>query len=208
MEESYHSSQNPVPIVVDAHHAEEGQFSNGYNPDSQYSPSAGAGRSLGVRDYAATDVSESDYFPRRGRSPPTIPRHDIVASDIPLPESSTGSNYLESTTRDTSAEYESGGAKLTMPSTDEHNQGPQYTEQEIMEANSMSEAEEPRNTAAALESSTAYPGELAGVGQHLPAEQMTFSIGKANLDDDLMTDTHNDRIVLDNHTLLDTSTGG
>jgi len=204
MAESYHSSEAPMPIVVDARHTEEGNYSNGHAPDSHYNPSAEAERSIGACDYAATDLSDSDYFPRRGRSPPAVQRRDI-ASDIPLPASSTGSNYLESTTRDTSAEYESGAAKLTMPSTDEHNQGLQDTEQEIMDTESISAAvEEPRNTTAAVESPIAYPEELAGVGgAHMP-----FSIPKANLDDDLTTDTYNDRIFLDNLTLLDTPTGG
>ena len=121
-----------------------------------------------------------------------------MASHIPLPESSTGSNYLESTTRDTSAEYESRGAQLAVPN--EHNQGLQNTEQGMVESTSIPGAEEPRKTAA----ETAYPGELAGVG----GAYVTFSMPKANLDDELTTDTHDDRVVRDDVRLRDISSEG
>jgi hypothetical protein len=61
-----------------------------------------------------------------------------------------------------------------------------------MEPQTISASEEPRNTAAAIEPSTAYNADLAGVG----SAHSHFEIpAGANLDDELMTDTHNEELV-------------
>ncbi|RDL38869.1 Protein kinase-like (PK-like) [Venustampulla echinocandica] len=114
----------PVPIVVDAQHMDEKPYTNGNHPCSfgVHSPpysSLGIDRSINVYDYAVTDVSDdTEFYPRRGRSPPAPQRFEKAGTvmpfsevsisfleahipppevSIPLPESSTTSEILETT---------------------------------------------------------------------------------------------------------------
>jgi len=90
--------EQPIPIVVDARHVDEGRYDENvfaheaYNHrklSSIYSPGSMP------HGYAETDVTDdSEYFPRRGRSPPA-PIKEIQPWEIPLPPSKSESEYLE-----------------------------------------------------------------------------------------------------------------
>jgi len=102
-----------------------------------------------------------------------------------LPVSHSGSDLVE-ISHDTAAD----DAKLsTLPA---EGDGTQSVTQHNMESQAISASEEPRDTAAATEPSTAYPADLAGVGSVHPH----FQIPTASLDDELMTDTHNEELVV------------
>jgi serine/threonine protein kinase len=185
IEETFHSNEASIPIVVDVHH-----IADKIAPNGDYLHTPGTDKPIDVYDYAGSVTSdELDYFPRRGRSPPARFRQDRLPADIPLPISSPGSDNLEETPRAIEATdpFDLASAK------DEHD--PQHIAlQTSMEKQSISEPEEPRNTAAAsIENSTAYP--LTGVGTHSTQFEIPLS---ANLDDDLTNDMHNDKLVLEN----------
>jgi serine/threonine protein kinase len=119
--------------------------------------SSGMDRSINVHDYAVTDISDDpDFYPRRGRSPPAPDRTETAGTTMPffsripyvqanhpppkpnmltpettpLPESSTGSDYLDET-RDvqnscdppgtSTASFEGSNARLNDFSADSSN---------------------------------------------------------------------------------------
>ncbi len=95
-----------IPIVVDACYPDEDPRSpyenrNPFerkNSNPHFTQNPGLETPINVYDYAVTDTSEepeSEYFPRRGRSPPASFRHEAVPSEIPLPRSSSGSSYQD-----------------------------------------------------------------------------------------------------------------
>jgi serine/threonine protein kinase len=203
IEENYHPYHNPVPIVVDAVHLDEDPFSHDrthLSPAGMLSPMLSPGsRSPGsaMHNYASTDMTEeSDYFPRRGRSPPAP--HRRLPSDIPLPDSSSGSGYMDSPTRNTPAENEANVP--TLASQDEH----QHTED--MELQSITASQEPRNTAVVEAPVASFPADLAGVGSAYTTTHFEFP--KGSLDDEFTTETpHNDRLVPDNSISCDLAGG-
>ena len=210
IEENYQPYQNPVPIVVDAVHMDEDPFNHephlSPSPAGMLSPmyspgSRSPGSGLGLRNYAETDMTEeSDYFPRRGRSPPASQRKEIRPTDIPLPDSSTGSGYMDSPTRNTTAENEA--IVSTLASKDEHHDI-QHTED--MEPQSITASDEPRATVAA-EAPFAFPSDLAGVGSAYTSTH--FEIPRGNLDDEFTTETtQNERFVMDNSISCDLAGG-
>jgi serine/threonine protein kinase len=185
IEETFHSNEASIPIVVDVHH-----IADKNTPNCDYLHTPGTDKPIDVYDYAVSVTSdELDYFPRRGRSPPARFRQDRLPADIPLPISTPGSDTLEETPRaiETTDPFNLASAK------DEHD--PQHIPlQTNMEKQTISVPEEPRNTAAAsVENSIAYP--LTGVGTHSTQFEIPLS---ANLDDDLTNDMHNDKLVLEN----------
>ena len=100
VQEVIHVHEHPIPIVVDARHVDEGRYDenifahDSYNPrklSSLYSPGSMP------HGYAETDVTDdSEYFPRRGRSPPAPILKEIQPWEIPLPASNSDSECLES----------------------------------------------------------------------------------------------------------------
>jgi serine/threonine protein kinase len=183
-----HASGRSVPIVVDAYYPEGKHLDNHETLDTPRTldwPGGPGGKPFDVYDYAITDTSDDgDYYPRRGRSPAPV-RYEIIPADIPLPVSHSGSDLVE-ISHDTAAD----DAKLsTLPA---EGDGTQSVTQHNMESQAISASEEPRDTAAATEPSTAYPADLAGVGSVHPH----FQIPTASLDDELMTDTHNEELVV------------
>ena len=207
IEENYQPYQNPVPIVVNAIHLDEDPFSNhephpSHSPAGMlspvYSPGSRSPASRLLRNYADTDMTEeSDYFPRRGRSPPAPQRKERLPSDIPLPDSSSGSGYLDSPTRSTPAEKEAFVSILA--SRVEHGSLPRT---EDMEPQPMTASPEPRTTAAA-EAPLAFPSDLAGVGSAYTTSH--YEIPRGNLDDEFTT--HNDRFIPDNSISCDLAGG-
>jgi serine/threonine protein kinase len=102
IEETFNLHEHPVPIVVDVRHVDENLFAHELHfgdcndahrkLSSVYSPGY---RSPGLPGYAETDVTDdSEYFPRRGRSPPA-PIKQVLPSNIPLPASVTESDYMD-----------------------------------------------------------------------------------------------------------------
>ena len=209
IEENYQPYQNPVPIVVNAIHMDEDPFSNhkprlSPSPAGMLSPVYSPGSrspGSGLRNYAETDMTEeSDYFPRRGRSPPAAQRMERLPSDIPLPDSSSGSGYMDSPTRNTPAENEA--IVSTWTSKDEH-RSLQHTGD--MEPQAITASEEPRVTVAA-EAPLAFPSDLAGVGSAYTTAN--YEIPRGNLDDEFTTETtHNERFVPDNSISCDLAGG-
>ncbi|TAQ84079.1 hypothetical protein B7494_g7597 [Chlorociboria aeruginascens] len=187
IEENHQSCDVPVPIIIDVHTTHNEYFPNNHVPNHFNSPTPAydqANRLAGSHHHSAVEMSdELDYFPRRGRSPP--PRtHDINPADIPLPVSATGSEDLSRETSSNNEPSESAfGAKGG------HFQSTVRAVLDVAETQ-----EEPRDTAAVNnESSIPYPGDLAGVGSvHIS----DFEPPPAYLDDDLTTETHHDRMIL------------
>ena len=199
IDEITHLHEHAIPFVVDVHHIDDHVYANGGNISSenfsasrklsyQYSPGF---RSPGAYGYAETDTTEeSDYFPR-GRSPPAPLRHEALPTEIPLPMSSTVSDYVESISRENTPTQKGPPEEIaTSDSRVEQDPGPpsiQEHEQPL--------PEEPRDTVPAIQTPSTYPRDLVGVGS---AHSTHFEIPPANLDDDLTTETiHNDRLVLD-----------
>ena len=182
--DNYLITENPMPIVVDACHIDEKPFSKSY-----FLNTPGTDRHTDVYEYAVTDASdEPSYFPRRGRSPTRF-RPDILPANVPLP-STSGSDYLETNVGEPPIAIDA----LVIASVQELDDPHKLLQETIMEQQPRSDPEEPRKTAAAL-ISTAYPGDLTGVGTHSPH----FEIPRAAiLDDDLTIDMHNDNGVLEN----------
>ena len=99
IQEIVHIHEHPIPIVVDARHVDEGEYDEkifsheSYNhrkPSSLYSPGSMP------QGYAETNVTDdSEYFPRRGRSPPAPAKQEVRPWEIPLPLSNAESEYLE-----------------------------------------------------------------------------------------------------------------
>ena len=195
-----HVNEHAIPIVVDAHHVDDNCFSKEHFIESRkissvYSPGS---KILGIPGYAETDVTdESEYFPRRGRSPPAALRHDIEASEIPLPISNSASDYLD-TPRDTPIENDAIITRIVSQSTqDQFADGLTYTlaskefhrhKEGSTESNLPSPPDTPGKTAPVT-----YPADLAGVGSGISTEDI---ISPANLDAELTTETtHNDRPV-------------
>ncbi len=116
---------------------------------------------------------------------------DMDPSTLPLPHSGAGSYYQDTNTQHTPPTNEAIRPSV-LASKDEHI-GIQYTSD--MEKLPITETPEPRTTAAAIETPTGYPGDLAFIGTaHVPPYDI---IPSANIDDDLTTETHNDKHVLD-----------
>ncbi|KAK6585305.1 hypothetical protein PZA11_002032 [Diplocarpon coronariae] len=106
---------------------------------------------------------------------------DIDPSTYALPDSSIGS-YLDTNKQNTPNE---AVEPLFFASTDD-NVGPRYTSDMEKQL-----TEEPRTTVALNKIPTGYPADLAFIGTaHVAPYKIVSS---ANLDDDLTTDTHNDR---------------
>jgi serine/threonine protein kinase len=107
IEENYHQEEVRIPVIMETRHPDEVPYSNGIYLDpamnSNYSQAKTLDSSIDVHDYAATDASEYDY-PRRGRSPPAPQRYKMDPRNIPLPASSSGSDYPDNSTWDTPAE--------------------------------------------------------------------------------------------------------
>ena len=186
--EEYHSSGRSLPIVVDACYPEEKHLPNHEELDTPRTLEwqGPGGKPFDVYDYAITDTSgEEDYFPRRGRSRPAPVRYQIIPAEIPLPISNSGSDLVD-ISRDTAADE----VKLSTVETKEDRT--QNITQHNMEPQAISASDGPRDTAAAVEPSTAYHADLAGVG----SAHSHFEIPTANLDDELMTDTHNEELVV------------
>ncbi|KAF4615724.1 hypothetical protein G7Y89_g15264 [Cudoniella acicularis] len=111
MEESCFKDPHPIPVVIDAQHVDERLYPNGnYSSNSGiHSPpysSSGLERSINVHDYAVTDVSDdADFYPRRGRSPPRPghfePTPRPAETQIPLPDSGTVSDFLDTSIDET-----------------------------------------------------------------------------------------------------------
>lgn len=201
IEEIVHIHEHPIPIVVDARHVEENCFDPAHfietrKLSSVYSPGS---RSAGLNGYAETDVTdESEYFPRRGRSPPALPtppKQEPKASDIPLPPSNSNSDCLDST-RDTPAEDDKIISELASPNDQEQlaagvisalasQEGPQHTDA-LTEPHLPSPPDTPEKTGPAINTPVAYPADLAGVGSGISTEEI-FS--PANLDAELTTET-------------------
>ncbi|EKD19787.1 uncharacterized protein L3040_001866 [Drepanopeziza brunnea f. sp. 'multigermtubi'] len=121
---------------------------------------------------------------------------DMDASALPLPHSSTGSGYLDRHTLDTPPTKEAIEPPILASKHD--NTDPQYTS-DMEKQPMLFEAIEPRLTAAVNLTPTGYPDDLAFIGTaHATPYEV---ISSANLDDDLTTDAHNDRHVLENSTL-------
>jgi serine/threonine protein kinase len=188
IEETHQPYNGAIPIVVDAQYTEKESLSfEDYVDNSRVMRAplnhlAGHERPNGTQTYVdpTTDMSnEPYYFPTRGRSPPS--RQETVAANVPLPVSSTTSDYLGSMTRDTPADNEPLEATPISASKAEQYHSLQHTEQDTMETQSIPTADEPRNTAAAMEASMAYPGDLAGVGG---AHTTYFETPQVCLDDD------------------------
>ena len=199
IEEDYQPYSNPVPIVVNAIHLDEDPFAPErphLSPPGMLGPvlspgSRSLGSGTGMRNYAATDMTEeSDYFPRRGRSPPTP--HRRLPSDIPLPDSSSGSGYWDTPTRYTPAENEA--MVSTLASQDEPH-SLKHTEMEKDEDPQQqfnAASSEPRPTAtaeAAAAITSTYSADLAGVGSAYTSTHFEFPTGCL---DDEFTTTHND----------------
>lgn len=187
MDDYHHSSGRSIPIVVDACCPEGKHVSNNEQLDTPRTLDwqGPGGRPIDVYDYAITDTSgEEDYFPRRGRSPPAPVRYQTIPAEIPLPTSHSGSDLVD-ISRETVGDEANPSVEATK------GEGTQNTAQHNMEVQAISASEEPRDTAAATESSTAYHADLAGVGSAHP----DFEIPTANLDDELMTDTHNEELA-------------
>ncbi|KAG9248459.1 hypothetical protein BJ878DRAFT_487945 [Calycina marina] len=105
VEETIHRiNEYPIPIVVDARHVDEGHYGQNVlsheitydlrKIGSEYSPSSNP------HLYAGTDVTdESEYFPRRGRSPRRSPPAPIKEyahpAELPLPPSNPSSELLQ-----------------------------------------------------------------------------------------------------------------
>ena len=195
IEENYKPYDNPVPIVVDAVHLDEDPFSHdrpNLSSAGMLSPMLSPGSrppGSALRNYAPTEMTEeSGYFPRRGRSPPA--HHRRLPSDIPLPDSSSGSGHMDSPTRNTPAENEPVVPTLFFQ--DEHQY--EYQQTEDMEPASILASEVPRATAAAKAPITAFKADLTGVGSAYTTHHYEYP--KGSIDDEFTTDTpHNDRIV-------------
>jgi serine/threonine protein kinase len=201
IEELFPIHEHPIPIVVDARHIDEDCFNEGHFIESRklssvYGPGS---RSPGAHGYADTDVTDdSEYFPRRGRSPPAPLKQERQAFEVPLPLSSTASDYLDST-RNTPVENDEIISKLAsqehqdqivagVSSTLAFKDNPLCTG---TEPQLPSPPQTPGKTVPA-----SYPGVLAGVGSGISTEDI---ITPANLDADFTTETtYNERLVTDN----------
>lgn len=100
--EQHHKNGYPIPIVVDAYHSGDVSFSNGhkydnYNPLAPQYPQSPVSEVPNVYDYAVTDTSTEPDYPSRGRSPPRVERK-LKPHNIPLPDSGSGSDYLDTHT--------------------------------------------------------------------------------------------------------------
>ncbi|PBP19642.1 protein kinase domain-containing protein [Diplocarpon rosae] len=108
---------------------------------------------------------------------------EVDPSTYPLPDSSAGS-YLDTNKQPPPLTNEAVELSCSAPKND--NTGPQYTSD--MEKQPISE---PRTTVAMNQPPTEYPADLAFIGTaHVAHYDIVPS---ANLDDDLTTETHNDR---------------
>ncbi|CZR62390.1 uncharacterized protein PAC_12287 [Phialocephala subalpina] len=102
--EHHHKNGYPIPIVVDAYHSGEVPFSNGhkydnYNPLAPQYPQSPVSEAPNVYDYAVTDTSTEPDYPSRGRSPPR--ERQLKPHKIPLPDSGSGSDYVDTHTGET-----------------------------------------------------------------------------------------------------------
>jgi serine/threonine protein kinase len=177
MEEPLQEPLRPMPIVVDARHTEEKAFSNGAYPgktgflSSPYGQPLAPDGSIDVHDYAVTDVSDaSDIYPRRGRSPPRPEMHEPLPvsglnSDYKPHISTIGSEYLDTSTRDTPGVTTEQIETISALASNPPDQGPQHTNQiEIQTPPEPTTEESPRQTAAAQTPTPDLPADLAGVG--------------------------------------------
>ena len=205
LEENHQAYHNLLPIVVDAIHVDDepflhdtphlshaGMLSPALNPDSR-SPG------LGLCNYAPTELTEeSDYFPRRGRSPPAP--QSTLPSDIPLPGSSLGSNYLDSPTQNTATENEA--IVSTLASQDEH----QHHQTEKIGPQHMTASQMARTTAASEAPIASFTADLTGVGSAYTTNHFEFP--KGNIDDEFTTEPlHNDSAVHDHSISCDLAGG-
>ncbi|PVH86013.1 kinase-like protein [Cadophora sp. DSE1049] len=123
-------------------------------------------------------------------NPASTTNGDVDPSTLPLPQSSAGSDHINTDTQKTPTNeaiepsvLATKGSTTNQKSTSD------------MEKQPITNLPEPRTTAAAVTTSpTGYP-DLAGIGTAHAGSP--YEIPSANLDDDLTTETHNDRHVLD-----------
>lgn len=101
--EPYPSNGVVLPIVVNARHIDDRPLTNGHMFDSSnimgYPHITYLEKPIDVYDYAVTDTSTEADYPRRGRSPRRSPpapyRREKLPFQIPLPPSSSGSEYTD-----------------------------------------------------------------------------------------------------------------
>jgi len=207
IEEVIHAYEHPIPIVVDARHIDDDCFSENHFIESRklssvHSPGS---RSPGLHGYAETDVTDdSEYFPRRGRSPPAPPKYVPMAAEVPLPVSSTTSDYLKST-QDTPIENDEIISGLASQKNQDQFAADVASNLASKEGQHVSNIKQPPlpsppdtpgKTVPAIESAVIYPGDLAGVGGGISTEVI---YSPANLDAELTTEmTYYDRLVTDN----------
>lgn len=95
VEEFFYIDETPVPIVIEAR--SPGELPNGMHLDR----SRTFGQTDDFYDYPATETSDGDGYPRRGRSPrrsrspPRQVQSYFNPANFPLPPSSNGSAYLD-----------------------------------------------------------------------------------------------------------------
>lgn len=111
------------PTIVDAFHVDDLQFSDGHNYPTRnvtgYSNLPYLEKPMDY-EYAITDTSDdSDYYPRRGRSP-AVPfrRGDNLPFEIPLPPSSSGSDATDSPTTSAAEELTPVASKVYLEEKD------------------------------------------------------------------------------------------
>ncbi|KAK0102920.1 hypothetical protein ONS95_000887 [Cadophora gregata] len=125
-------------------------------------------------------------------NPASISNRGVDPSTVPLPQSSAGSENL-STENPKTPTNEVIEPEPSVLATKGSTVDPKSTSD--MEKQTITDTPEPRTTAAASNiPPTGYP-DLAGIGTAHAGSP--FEIPSANLDDDLTTDTHNDRYVLE-----------
>jgi serine/threonine protein kinase len=196
-EKGYRADEAPVvPIIVNALHIDENPFLDNKHNEGHYgmlSPQYSPGSRPGYRDwhYTPTDDvdDESDYFPRRGRSPPAQQRLRRLPSEIPLPASISGSSDPETPIQNAPDGTE---PEISRSETVEE-QGPQQIWNNVSKNPGLCSAE-PRATTE-NKAPTKHLADLAGIGG---AYTTHFEIPDVNLDDDLTTE-----VVEDNSTVLD-----
>jgi serine/threonine protein kinase len=97
--EHYISKGVSMPIVVDACHIDDMPLTNGHQFTSDIMGYPGVtylDKPINVYDYAITDVSEDQDYPRRGRSRPPAPyRRERSPFEIPLPASRSTSDHTD-----------------------------------------------------------------------------------------------------------------
>ncbi|KAH8804992.1 hypothetical protein F5884DRAFT_798070 [Xylogone sp. PMI_703] len=209
--EEYYHLERSAPLIVDAPYIDEGTRANGYYTPSSMNDQLPShhphplGSLYGTRPYAQSLLEDPPDFPRRGRSPARAePAAELTdPAGVPLPASSEGSQSTESLPDNLPTEQSTPRGLDSPPKNPlrlnpyRNIQSIHSTEHDTLETTPRSEIDRvPRSTAAAISASEVYTKdlpELAGVGE---VHKMDFPLPLIPLDDDLTTETHNDRILL------------